>query len=139
MTVQPRIILTYGRFDMFNQHHVRFLRRISGIGHELIVGCTTDDLAVQSGLPCENSFEDRRAVLESCRFVSRVIAQTDPEQEHTDIVNYNISTLVLGEDQAGQVDDLQDVVQILYMPRVRPQGSHHLLGLFPKTTTRTNF
>lgn len=117
---RSRIILTYGRFDGFTQQHVQFLRRVSALGHELIIGCTTDALAAQIGFPCTYRFEDRRAVLESCRFVSRVIAQTSLGQKRTDIVNYNIATLVSGTDQRGQYDDLQDVAQVLYLTRPTP-------------------
>lgn len=114
-------MLTYGRFDMLHQDHVRFLRQISAMGHELIVGCASDALAAQTGYPCERSYEDRRAVLESCRFVSRVIAETDLDQKRTDIVNYNVSALVLGKYQAGQLDSLQDIAQIVYLPRLAPR------------------
>lgn len=117
----PRIILTYGSFDLFNQTDVRFLRKISMMGHELIVGCTSDDLAVLTGFPCEHTYEERRAVLKSCRFVSRVIVQSDLDQIRTDIVNYNVSTLVSGSEPDGELDDLQDIAQILYMPRPKPQ------------------
>lgn len=113
----PRVILTYGRFDLFHQDHIRFLRQISQLGSELIVGCATDDYADALGTPCQMDFEARRAVLESCRFVSRVIAETDANQKRTDIVNYNASALAMGVEHAGRLDDLQDIAQIHYLPR----------------------
>ncbi|MBM1688328.1 adenylyltransferase/cytidyltransferase family protein [Sulfitobacter geojensis] len=116
-----RVMLTYGRFDMLHQDHLRFLRQISAMGHELIVGCASDALAAQSGYPCARSFEERRGMLESCRFVSRVIAETDPNQKRTDIVNYNVSAIVLGKYQYGQLDHLQDIAQIVYLPRLAPR------------------
>ncbi len=114
---RSRIILTYGRFDGFTQQHVQFLRRVSALGHELIIGCTTDALAAQIGFPCTYRFEDRRAVLESCRFVSRVIAQTSLGQKRTDIVNYNIATFAMGDDWKGKFDDLSDLAEVVYLPR----------------------
>ena len=121
---QPRVMLTYGRFDLFHQDHIRFLRQISAMGQELIVGCATDEHALKMGYPCQMPYDDRRAILESCRFVSRVIAETTFDQKRTDIVNYNVSTLVMGKSQQGQFDGLQDVAQILYLPRLaaRKQG-----------------
>ncbi|KIN60989.1 Glycerol-3-phosphate cytidylyltransferase [Sulfitobacter noctilucae] len=113
----PRTLLTYGRFDLFHQEHIGFLRKLSTLGTELIVGCTTDALAEASGCPCDMPFAARRAVLENCRFVSRVIAENDPAQKRTDIVNYNVSTLAMGAEHRGALDDLSDIAQVLYVPR----------------------
>ncbi|MDF3413799.1 glycerol-3-phosphate cytidylyltransferase [Sulfitobacter sp. M57] len=113
---RSRVILSYGRFDGLSQHHVRFLRSVSAMGHELIIGCTSDALAAQNGMPCTQNFETRRAVLESCRFVSRVIPQTSLSQKRTDIVNYNVSVLVSDTAKNGLFDDLQDVAQVIYLP-----------------------
>lgn len=112
-----RVALTYGRFDMFHQGHVTFLQRVSQLADEVIVGCATDACALAAGAPCQMPYEDRRALLDSCRYVSRVIAQTDLNQQHSDIVNYNAGTLVMGMDCAGQYDTLQNIAQILYLPR----------------------
>ncbi|MFK7835660.1 MAG: adenylyltransferase/cytidyltransferase family protein [Sulfitobacter sp.] len=118
LTRRPtRVVLTYGRFDLFHQGHVNFLRRLAQTGDELIVGCTTDALAVQMQAPCQMSFDTRRALLESCRFVSRVIPETDLNQKRTDIVNYNACALAMGEDRFGAFDSLQDIAQVLYLPR----------------------
>ena len=113
----PRVVLTYGRFDMFHQDHVRFLRQISQMGQELIVGCSSDEHAQSVGMPCHMPFTERRALLESCRFVSRVIAEKDADQKRTDIVNYNVSALAMGDEHEGQLDDLHDIVQVVYLQR----------------------
>ncbi len=117
MSLSPRVVLTYGRFDLFHQDHIRFLRRAAALGNELIVGCTTDAQASARGLPCRMSFQERRALLESCRFVARVIPETHAAQKRTDIVNYNVCALIMGTDQAGRFDALQDIAQVLYLPR----------------------
>ncbi|KIN65125.1 Glycerol-3-phosphate cytidylyltransferase [Sulfitobacter noctilucicola] len=105
---------------MFCQDHIRFLRDVSRMGTELIVGCTTDAHAQQNGADCEMSFDQRRALLESCRYVSRVIPETDIAQKRTDIVNYNVCALVMGTEHRGRLDTLQDVAQVLYLPRRTP-------------------
>ncbi|NNK16247.1 MAG: adenylyltransferase/cytidyltransferase family protein [Sulfitobacter sp.] len=116
----PRVVLTYGRFDEFHQGHVNFLRQANQLGEELIVGCTTDDYAVAGAHPCAQNFDDRRAILQSCRFVSRVIPHNNSAQMRTDIVNYNVCTLVMGTEYVGEMDDMQDIAQILYLPRKMP-------------------
>lgn len=113
----PRVVLTYGRFDLFHNDHVTFLRKVSMMGSELIVGCTSDAHAEAMGLPCQMPFEERRALLEHCRFVSRVIPETDAAQKRTDIVNYNVCALAMGTEHAGQFDGLQDIAQVLYLSR----------------------
>jgi glycerol-3-phosphate cytidylyltransferase len=116
-SVSPRVILTYGRYDGLCQDHIRFLRDLAANGADLIVGCTTDALATDLGRPCKVPFEQRRAFLESCRWVDRVIPHSEAEQPRTDIVNYNASALAMGLEWAGSFDDLQDIAQVLYLPR----------------------
>lgn len=110
-----RVVLTYGRFDMFDQHHVNLLRQVSALGDELIVGCATDEFALIEGRPCLQLFDKRRAMLESCRFVSRVIAEETSEQKHTDIVNYNVSVFAMGAEWTGRFDDLRDITKVRYL------------------------
>lgn len=112
---RPRVVLTYGRFDLFHQGHVQFLRQAFLRGSELVVGCATDAHAVAQGTPCQMPFEQRREILEACRYVSRVIPLTDLGQKRTDIVNYNASALILSTTYAGKYDDMQDIAQVVYL------------------------
>ena len=111
-----RVVLTYGRFDQFNPCHSNFLRRLASMGDELIVGCTTDEFALSEGRPCAQEFDQRRGMLESCRFVSRVIAEETRDQKHTDIVNYNVAIFAMGTAWTGQFDHLRDITQVHYLP-----------------------
>ncbi len=112
----PRTVLSYGAFDQFNQNHVMRLRQLAALGDELIIGCATDEHAFSEGYRCVMSFAQRRAMLESCRFVSRVIPEETWEQKHTDIVNYNVSVFAMGAEWQGQFDALQDITQVHYLP-----------------------
>ncbi len=108
-------MLTYGCFDGFRAHHARLLADLSNLGTELIVGCATDAFCAQLGRIPTISFDQRRAVLESCRYVSRVIALDSWDQRRTDIVNYNISVLAVRRDVPAQVNDLHDIVQVVHL------------------------
>jgi glycerol-3-phosphate cytidylyltransferase len=112
-----RVVLTYGAFDLFHQGHARLLQRLSMLGTELIVGCSTDAYTEQMGVPAVTPYAQRRLMLESCRFVSRVIAEQDREQKFTDIINYNVSVFAMGDDWTGQFDHLEEITQVLYVPR----------------------
>ncbi len=115
--MSSRVVLTYGSFDLFHQGHARLLQRLSMMGSELIVGCSTDAYNEKMGVPAVTSYAQRRLMLESCRFVSRVIAEQDWDQKYTDIVNYNVSVFAMGEDWAGQFDHFEDVTRVVYVPR----------------------
>lgn len=116
MNLGPRrAVLTYGRFDQFSPYHSRFLRRLAALGHELIVGCRTDEFALSEGRACLQSYVQRRNMLESCRFVSRVISEETWDQKHTDIVNYNVSIFAMSSAWAGQFDHLRDIARVEYI------------------------
>jgi len=129
--MSSRVVLTYGSFDMFHQGHAQLLQRLSMLGSELIVGCSTDAYNEQMGLPAVNSYAQRRLMLESCRFVSRVIAEQDWDQKYTDIVNYNVSVFAMGEDWKGQFDHLEDVAQVVYIPRSQIIGARRPFHAVP--------
>ena len=113
----PRVVLTYGCFDGLHQDQIAFLRDISRLGDEIIVGCATDALAEALGRPCRYPFETRRAVLQGCRYVGRVIPQIDPAQMRTDIVNYDAAAVAISAQDADLFEDVQDIAQIYISPR----------------------
>lgn len=115
--LSSRVVLTYGSFDMFHQGHAQLLQRLSTLGTELIVGCSTDAYNEKMGVPAITSYAQRRLMLESCRFVSRVIAEQEWDQKYTDIINYNVSVFAMGEEWTGQFDDLNDITQVVYIQR----------------------
>ncbi|MCL4134656.1 UNVERIFIED_CONTAM: hypothetical protein GTU68_054781 [Idotea baltica] len=122
---------------MFHQGHAQLLQRLSMMGTELIVGCSTDAYSDAIGAPCETSYAQRRLMLESCRFVSRVIAEQDWHQKYTDIVNYNVSVFAMGEEWKGQFDHLEDVTQVVYVPRSQIIGSRRPFNAVPHPVLRT--
>lgn len=115
--MSSRVVLTYGSFDLFHQGHASLLQRLSMLGSELIVGCSTDAYNEEMGLPSVTSYAQRRLMLESCRFVSRVIAEQEWDQKYTDIINYNVSVFAMGESWRGQFDHFEDITQVVYVPR----------------------
>lgn len=118
-----RVVLTYGAFDMFHQGHAELLQRLSGLGSELIVGCSTDAYNTVMGVASVTPYAQRRLMLERCRFVSRVIAEQDMDQKYADIINYNVSVFAMGEEWRGQFDHLSDITQVVYVPRSKIIGA----------------
>ena len=135
-SMSSRIVLTYGSFDLFHQGHARLLQRLCMMGSELIVGCSTDAYNEQMGVPAVTSYAQRRLTLESCRFVSRVIAEQDMEQKYTDIINYNISVFAMGDEWKGQFDHLEDITQVVYVPRDEMIGQRRPFHAMPQPKLR---
>ncbi|UWR09685.1 hypothetical protein [Sulfitobacter mediterraneus] len=108
-----RSVLTYGAYDTFGPDQIRFLQQLTRLGTDVIVGCRTDSFSAHCGLPCTRDFAERRSILESCRFVSKVITQDSIAQIRTDIVNHDICALIAAPNCAGPFEGLQDIAQIL--------------------------
>lgn len=134
--MSSRVVLTYGSFDLFHQGHARLLQRLSMMGTDLIVGCSTDAYNEKMGVPSITSYAQRRLMLESCRFVSRVIAEQDWEQKYTDIVNYNASVFAMGDDWTGQFDHFEDVTEVVYVPRAEIIGTRRPFHAAPQPALR---
>ena len=134
--MSSRVVLTYGSFDLFHQGHARLLQRLSMLGSELIVGCSTDAYNEDMGVPSVTSYAQRRLMLESCRFVSRVIAEQDWDQKYTDIINYNVSVFAMGEDWRGQFDNFEDITQVVYVPRAEIIGNRRPFNAIPQPALR---
>lgn len=134
--MSSRVVLTYGSFDLFHQGHARLLQRLSMLGSELIVGCSTDAYNEEMGVPAVTSYAQRRLMLESCRFVSRVIAEQEWDQKYTDIINYNVSVFAMGDDWTGQFDHFEDITQVVYVPRADIIGERRPFHLVQQPALR---
>lgn len=130
--MSSRVVLTYGSFDLFHQGHARLLQRLSMMGTELIVGCSTDAYNEAMGVPAATPYAQRRLMLESCRFVSRVIAEQDHDQKYTDIINYNVSVFAMGDEWQGQFDHFEEITQVVYVPRGEMIGTRRPFNIVPE-------
>lgn len=110
-------LLTYGTFDLFHVGHVRLLKRLKGLTDKLVVGVSTDEFNSVKGKQSVFSFEERREIVSSCRYVDEVIAETCWEQKAEDIRNLGITCFAIGDDWAGHFDFLSEYCEILYLPR----------------------
>lgn len=113
----PKIVLTYGTFDLFHIGHVRLLERLADLGDALFVGCSTDDFNALKGKKAIFSYEDRRDILMSTRFVTRVFPETTWAQKRLDVVRYRADIFAMGDDWQGKFDDLSDLCDVVYLPR----------------------
>lgn len=112
-----KTVITYGTFDLFHSGHVNLLRRLSEMGDKLVVGCSTDEFNSLKGKNTVYPYEQRKLLLEACRYVDKVFPEISWDQKRTDIRRENASLFVMGDDWAGKFDELSDIVNVFYIPR----------------------
>jgi len=115
--MSEKVVLTYGTFDLFHIGHVRLLKRLRAMGDKLIVGCSSDEFNARKGKQTIIPFDQRAEVLMGCRYVDDVFPEHTWEQKRADILRTNAAVFAMGDDWAGRFDDLQDITQVLYLPR----------------------
>jgi glycerol-3-phosphate cytidylyltransferase len=112
-----RTVLTYGTYDLLHRGHVLLLQRAKQLGDYLIVGLSTDAFNEVKGKKCYYSYDERLLILSAIRFVDRVIPEDTWDQKRRDIVEFGVTTFVMGDDWAGKFDDLKDLCEVVYLPR----------------------
>ena len=112
-------VITYGTYDLLHYGHINLLRRAKEFGDYLIVALSTDEFNwEQKQKKTYFSYEQRKALLESIRYVDLVIPEENWGQKRTDVHEYHIDTFVMGDDWEGKFDFLKDEgVEVVYLPR----------------------
>lgn len=112
-----RTVLTYGTFDLFHPGHVQLLKRARELGTRLVVGLSTDEFNALKGKKSVMSFEDRKVVLEACRYVDEVFTEDDWDQKAHDAVRMGADVFVIGDDWAGKFDFMAEHCRVVYLAR----------------------
>lgn len=115
--ISSRIVLTYGTFDIFHAGHVNILRRARQLGDELIVAVSTDEFNALKGKKSLFSYEERKLIVESSKYVDLVIPEENWEQKIDDVKRYDVSTFVMGHDWRGKFDFLKPYCDVIYLDR----------------------
>ena len=111
-------VITYGTFDLLHYGHINLLRRAKEYGDYLIVGLSTDDFNREKGKESYFSYDERKSLIESCRYVDLVIPEYSWNQKIDDCKQYCADTIVMGDDWVGKFDFLEENgVQVIYLPR----------------------
>ena len=111
-------IITYGTFDLLHYEHINLLKRAKSLGDYLIVVLSTDEFNWNSKQKkCYFSYEKRKALVESIRFVDLVIPEENWEQKISDIKEFKINTFVIGDDWEGKFDFLKEYCEVIYLKR----------------------
>jgi glycerol-3-phosphate cytidylyltransferase len=110
-------VLTYGTFDLLHFGHINLLKRAKAVGDHLIVGLSTDKFNERKNKQAYHSFENRKMILESVRFVDEVIPENTWNQKIEDVIKHDIDIFVMGDDWEGHFDFLKKYCKVIYLPR----------------------
>ena len=121
-------VITYGSFDLLHYGHINLLRRAKSLGDYLVVALSTDEFSQnKKNKKCYFSYEQRKMLLESLRFVDLVIPEESWEQKITDMREFRIDTFVMGDDWEGKFDYLENEgVDVIYLPRTPEISSERI-------------
>lgn len=96
-----KIGYTTGVFDMFHIGHLNIIKRAKEQCEYLVVGVTTDELCEKRKnkrpIICQ---EDRVAIIESIKYVDRVVLQNDMDKVRA-VQQYNADVVFVGSDWKG--------------------------------------
>ena len=113
-------VITYGTFDLLHYGHINLLKRAKQMGDYLIVCLSTDEFNKNSkNKECYFSYEIRKQLLESIRYVDLVIPENNWDQKIDDIKEFGINTFVMGDDWKGKFDFLKEYCEVIYLPRTK--------------------
>ena len=110
-------IITYGTFDVLHYGHINLLKRAKALGDYLIVGLSSDTFNKIKNKTSYYTYEQRKVILEACRYVDLVIPEDNWDQKVRDVQKYQADIFVMGDDWAGKFDYLKDYCEVVYLKR----------------------
>ena len=112
-------IITYGTYDLLTPGHIQHLKEAKEMGDYLIVGLSTDEFNAIKHKTAYLSYEERKYVLESIKYVDEVIPETDWNQKPGDIKKYDISVVAMGSDWENdeRFEKLREYCDVVYTKR----------------------
>jgi glycerol-3-phosphate cytidylyltransferase len=118
---------TTGTYDMLHRGHIALLQTARRMCDALVVGLTTDELAVRQKRKTMMPWVDRKAVLECLWMVDNVVAH-DGDSKLTAWRKLQFDVLFIGDDYFGATEYTSfDAVPVIYIPRTPCVSSSHLL------------
>lgn len=110
-------VITYGTYDILHYGHINLLKRAKALGDYLIVALSSDEFNAIKNKKSYYNYEQRKKILEACRYVDLVIPENNWEQKISDINEFKVDTFVMGDDWQGKFDFLKDYCEVIYLPR----------------------
>ena len=110
-------VITYGTFDILHYGHINLLKRAKALGDYLIVVLSSDEFNAIKHKKSYYNYEQRKLILEACRYVDLVIPEYNWEQKISDIQKYEADIFVMGDDWKNKFDYLKEYCEVVYLSR----------------------
>ena len=110
-------VITYGTFDLLHYGHINVLKKARELGDYLIVALSTNEFNVNKGKECYFSYDQRKKLIESIRYVDLVIPEDSWEQKAKDVKEFGVDVFTIGDDWKGKFDFLKDYCEVIYLSR----------------------
>lgn len=110
-------VITYGTFDLLHYGHINILKKARDIGDYLIVALSSNEFNAIKGKDCYFSYEQRKKLLESIRYVDLVIPENSWHQKIHDVKEFKVDAFAIGDDWKGKFDFLKDYCEVTYLSR----------------------
>lgn len=110
-------VITYGTFDVLHYGHIHLLKRAKALGDYLIIVLSSDDFNKIKNKESFYTYEQRKYILEACRYVDLVIPEHTWDQKIHDVQKYQADIFVMGDDWEGKFDFLKPYCDVVYLPR----------------------
>tara|TARA_B100001250_G_C19446918_1_gene634251 strand:- start:92 stop:520 length:429 start_codon:yes stop_codon:yes gene_type:complete len=132
---------TCGVYDLFHVGHIELLKNAKTLCDKLIVGLTIDESISYKNTECVISYDDRKKILEGCRYVDLVI----PQEEHDKVSAYHkikYDILFVGDDwyknakwNEYETELKKYDVKVIYFPYTRKISTSKLKNILKEDKT----
>ena len=115
-----KTVITFGTFDLLHIGHVNILNRSGKHGDKLVVGVSSDALNYKKKQKYPiYSENDRMNIIKNLKGVEQVFLEESLELKRDYILKYKADILVMGDDWEGKFDHLNDICEVIYLPRTK--------------------
>ena len=113
-----KTVITFGTFDFFHIGHLKILKRAATFGDKLIVGVSSDQLnwSKKQIKPICDQYQ-RMVIVSAIKYVTKCFIEESLEMKREYIEENNADFLIMGDDWAGKFDELNDICEVVYLPR----------------------
>lgn len=116
--MSDKTVITFGTFDVFHVGHLRVLNRAAEFGNRLIVGVSSDALNIsKKGRAPVFTQDERMEIVSNLKSVDEVFVEESLELKREYVQKYAADILIMGDDWEGRFDELNDICQVIYLPR----------------------
>jgi len=127
MKEREKIVLVAGTFDILHESHINMLRNARNLGDRLIVMLSTDEFNWnEKQKKAYQSYDTRKYVLESLRYVDLVVPEQSWDDKELYIDMFEVDIFAMGDDWRGKFDSLKENfpdLKIMYFPRGKTSSS----------------